>query len=395
MWKEFFVKNTRRVVWIVLDSLGVGELPDAQDFSDAGAATLQHIKEVVGDLKLKNLVRLGLGRVVDALAGGSLPVGYWGKMAEKSLGKDTTTGHWEMSGLIQTEAFPVFPDGFPKEIVEPFVNATGRGVLGNKTASGTVILEELGAEHVGTGKWILYTSADSVFQLAAHEEVVGLDELYAACRQARKQLDAHRVGRVIARPFVGEPGSFHRTYNRHDFSLPPSGPTVLDALQKSGVPTIGVGKISDIFAGQGLDRSIGTRGNLDGIEKTMDLLNELSGGLLFVNLVDFDMLYGHRRDPRGYAEALEVFDAKLPEIMHLLHGDDVLILTADHGCDPTFSSHTDHTREYVPLLVWSKAFSNHGDLGIRETFADLAATVADAFGVAWPGPGQSFLGDMT
>jgi len=383
----------RRLLWIVLDSVGIGELPDAARFGDAGAATLQHTAAAVGGLELPQLAALGLGHIapIAGVPAVAAPQGAFGRAAERSVGKDTTTGHWELAGLLAGEPFAVFPDGFPPSIVEPFCQATGRGVLGNKTASGTVIIEELGAEHMRSGDWILYTSADSVFQLAAHEEVVDLEELYAACRTARRQLDAHRVGRVIARPFVGRPGAFERTYNRHDFSMPPDGPTVLDALVAAGVPTVGVGKIHDIFAGVGVQRSVATRGNADGLEQTRRLLASEPRGLIFVNLVDFDMNFGHRRNPQGYAEALAAFDAALPGLRAGLRDEDLLLITADHGCDPTFTAHTDHTREYVPLLAWSPAGRAGVDLGTRQTFADMAATVAAHLGADWRGAGESFL----
>ncbi len=388
--------SERRLLWIVLDSVGIGELPDATRFGDAGAATLQHTAAAVGGLELPQLAALGLGHIapIAGVPAVAAPQGAFGRAAERSVGKDTTTGHWEMAGLLAGEPFAVFPDGFPPSIVEPFCQATSRGVLGNKTASGTVIIEELGAEHMRSGDWILYTSADSVFQLAAHEEVVDLEELYAACRTARRQLDAHRVGRVIARPFVGRPGAFERTYNRHDFSMPPDGPTVLDALVAAGVSTVGVGKIHDIFAGVGVQRSVATRGNADGLEQTRRLIASEPRGLIFVNLVDFDMNFGHRRNPQGYAEALAAFDAALPDLCAGLRDEDLLLITADHGCDPTFADHTDHTREHVPVLAWSPAGRAGVDLGTRETFADMAATAAEYLGADWQGPGESFLADL-
>lgn len=388
--------DRKRVLWIVLDSLGIGELPDAGDYGDAGAATLQHIAEAVSGIALPNLARLGLGRIapIQGVAPDPAPTGAFGKAAERSVGKDTTTGHWEMSGRIVAEPFALFPNGFPDAIVEAFTAATGRGVLGNKTASGTVIIEELGQAHMESGDWILYTSADSVFQLAAHEEVVPLEELYEACRTARAQLDPHRVGRVIARPFVGEPGAFERTYNRHDFSMEPDGPTVLTVLEQASVPTVGVGKIRDIFAGVGVGRSVSTKGNADGIQRTAELLGSIGEGLIFVNLVDFDMAYGHRRNPKGYAQALQEFDAALPGLQAALGEADLMIITADHGCDPTFVAHTDHTREYVPLLAYGPDLKAGVDLGTRETFADMAATVADFFGLSWDQAGTSFLPAM-
>jgi phosphopentomutase len=312
-------------------------------------------------------------------------------MTEQSQGKDTTTGHWEMMGLILKTPFRVYSDGFPPEIVDKFVQTTGREVLGNKAASGTEIIMELGEEHIKTGKWILYTSADSVFQLAAHEEKVPLAELYDACKKARELLNSYRVGRVIARPFVGRPGSFERTYNRHDFSMKPDGPTVLTALHDGGIEVIGIGKIHDIYAGVGISRSIPTSGNRDGLEGLKRILDEVKAGLVFINLVDFDMRFGHRRDPSGYAQALEEFDGYLNELLPELSSKDLLLITADHGCDPTFTAHTDHTREYVPILMYSTVWQAGKDLGVRETFADVGATVAQSLGIAWNGQGRSLL----
>ncbi|MBW2702548.1 MAG: phosphopentomutase [Deltaproteobacteria bacterium] len=385
------VNRTRRVLLVVLDSVGIGELPDAADYGDAGAATIQHTADAVGGLKIPNLEALGLGRVapISGVRAVDTPLGWCGKLAAQSPGKDTTTGHWEMAGIILDKPFSVYPDGFPPEIVDPFVAATGRGILANKAASGTVILEELGAEHLSSGKWILYTSADSVFQLAAHEDLVPIEELYEACRIARELLDEHRVGRVIARPFIGEVGSFTRTYNRHDFSMKPSAPTVLTRLEEAGLPVVGVGKIHDIFAGEGVTRSVSTSGNADGLVKTEELLGDVDQGLIFVNLVDFDMLFGHRRNPEGYARALEAFDAFLPRLQAGLKDDDLLLLTADHGCDPSYIKHTDHTREYVPLLAWSPALERGGDLDTGASFACVAASVAEALGLDWTGPGES------
>ncbi len=378
---------------MVLDSVGIGALPDAGEYGDAGAATLQNAAQAVGGLSLPNLQRLGLGCIAPVLGVDPVdhPTGYFGKMAEQSQGKDTTSGHWELMGLVVEEPFSVFPDGFPPEIVDPFVQATGRGVLGNRPASGTRIIEELGQEHLDTGDWILYTSADSVFQLAAHEEKVPLSELYAACQAAREQLNPWRVGRVIARPFVGQAGAFTRTYNRHDYSMSPDGPIVLETLQRAGIPVVGVGKIRDIYAGTGVDRSVTTEGNQDGLDRLAALLDERTPGLVFANLVDFDMRFGHRRNPSGYAHALEEFDRGLSRLMERVTADDLLLITADHGCDPTYTAHTDHTREFVPVIMWSPRFTAGGDLGTRETFADLGATVADALGVEWFGPGRSFL----
>lgn len=388
--------KTKRALVIVLDSAGIGELPDAQNYGDSGAATLPHIYDQVPDIHTPNLGALGLGHITPlrGLRADGPPEGCYGKMAERSAGKDTTTGHFELMGLELKHPFQTFPGGFPEELLGAFRQATGRGILGNKTASGTAIIEELGPEHLATGDWIVYTSADSVFQLAAHEERVPLAELYAACEKARALCDRYRIGRVIARPFVGQPGAFTRTYNRHDYSMPPSAPTVLDALQKRGVPVTGVGKIRDIFAGVGVDRSFATHGNAEGIEQTLALLKEQKTGLVFVNLVDFDMVYGHRRNAQGYARALEEFDRALPDIRAALTKDDLLFITADHGCDPTFLSHTDHTREYVPLLVASPRFSSGVPLGTRSSYADLGATVAQALSVPWDGAGKSFLDEL-
>jgi phosphopentomutase len=389
-------KKQRRVVVVVLDSAGIGELPDAASYGDVGAATLQHTAQAVGGLTVPHLEALGLGNIapIAGVAAVPAPQGYVGKMAEVSLGKDTTTGHWELMGLIIKNAFRTFPFGFPAELIEKFVAATGHGVLGNKTASGTAIIDELGAEHLATGKWILYTSADSVFQLAAHEEKIPLAELYKACETARELANPWRIGRVIARPFVGKPGSFFRTPHRHDYSMLPTGPTVLTALESAGIPVVGIGKIHDIYAGVGVSRSYSMRDNADGLARSLALVSELKYGLLMVNLVDFDMQFGHRRDASGYARALQEFDQALPRIMAALEQEDLLVLTADHGCDPTFTAHTDHTREYVPLVVWSPSLRTGGSLGIRACFADVGATVAAAFGVDWHGAGKSFLPEL-
>jgi phosphopentomutase len=314
-------------------------------------------------------------------------------MQEKSRGKDTTTGHWEMMGVIVDEPFATFPGGLPEEILKPFRERTGRGVLGNKPASGTTILDELGEAQLKTGDWIVYTSADSVFQIAAHEEKIPLAELYRASEIAREILDSHRVGRVIARPYVGKPGAFTRTYNRKDFSMQPSGPMVLDALAAAGVPVVGIGKIEDIYAGRGIQRSVHTEGNADGVEKIREELSRTERGLLFANLVDFDMLYGHRNDTPGYARALEAFDAALPRITQALGPRDLLLITADHGNDPTTPS-TDHSREYVPILSYGPGVKRGVDLGVRGSFADLGATVAEVFSIKWSGPGESFLGAL-
>lgn len=373
------MKKENRAVVVVLDSLGVGELPDAAQFGDAGCHTLLHILARMPDLALPNLRSLGLLRLLGA-QDAVLPQAGWGKMAERSRGKDTTTGHWELSGLVLDKPFPTFPHGFPDAFLERFSQAVGRPCIGNCTASGTEIIQRLGDEAVRRGALIVYTSADSVFQVAAHEEVVPLSELYAICQTARGMLTGDlAVGRVIARPFVGGQGKYVRTANRRDFSLEPAGRTMLDALQAVGRDVLAVGKISDIFAGRGITESFPTHGNEEGERALLDLLERDFSGLLFVNLVDFDMLYGHRRDAEGYGRALEHFDRTLGEALRRLRPGDLLAVTGDHGCDPTFRG-TDHTREYVPLLLHGGAT---GDLGVRTSFSDLAATVCRHLGVAW------------
>lgn len=368
----------RRSILIILDSLGVGGTNDCHLYGDQGCNTLKNIAAVVGNLNLPHLKQLGLGNIIEikGVPAAAAPLGCYGKMNEKSLGKDTTTGHWEMMGIILPSSFPVFPDGFPPQVISSFEEAIGRKTLGNKTASGTVIIEELGKEHMRTGYPIVYTSADSVFQIAAHEEIIPLEELYEMCRIARELLvDEHGVGRVIARPFIGSPGSFKRTTHRHDFSLQPPA-NLLDYIIQAGQKVIGVGKIKDIFAGRGVSDSFATENNDDGIDKILTALQGDFNGLIFANLIDFDQLYGHRNDPLGYATALEKFDLRLPQIIDHLQEDDLLIITADHGCDPTTAG-TDHTREYVPLLVYGPKFKHGIDLGVRETFADVGATIAE------------------
>lgn len=380
----------KRVVLIVLDSVGVGALPDADQYGDEGSNTLGHIAESV-PLRLPNLARMGIGNIIPlrGIEAVDRPLAAYGKMGARAPGKDTTTGHWELAGLILERPFPVYPEGFPEEVIRAFEEAIGRKVLGNKPASGTAIIEELGEEHMRTGYPIVYTSADSVFQIAAHEEVIPVEELYRYCRLARELLKGeHSVGRVIARPFVGEPGHFIRTDRRQDFSLEPPGPTLLDILSENGLPVLAVGKIKDIFAGRGITRWIHTHDNMDGIDKTCKFLRESSHGLIFTNLVDFDMLYGHRNDVEGYAAALEAVDRRLPEVMEGLDGKDVLVITADHGCDPTTPS-TDHSREYVPLLIYGRRI-RPVNVGLRFTLADLAATVADLLGVNYTLAGESF-----
>ena len=385
-----------RIILIVLDSVGVGALPDAADFGDVGSNTLGNTATAVGGLHLPHLGRLGLGHLTDILGvpPDPSPLGAFGRMAEVSAGKDTTVGHWEMMGVPSPQPLPTYPRGFPPDLIRRFEKSIGRATLGNYPASGTEIIKELGEEHMRTGKPIVYTSADSVFQVAAHEETIPIAELYAICQTARELLTGeHRVGRVIARPFAGEPGNFFRTERRHDFSAPPPSLTVLDNLVSAGVPVIGVGKIEDIFAGQGVTEAIPTKSNADGLDKIEECLRRAERGLIFANLVDFDMIYGHRNNPDGYARALEAVDARLPAVQARLRQGDMLILTADHGCDPTTPS-TDHSREYVPLLVCGPNVRAGVDLQTRETFADVGATVADVLGVPSTGFGISFGGEI-
>ncbi|WP_390890396.1 phosphopentomutase [Geoalkalibacter halelectricus] len=382
-----------RVVLVTLDGLGVGALPDADRYGDAGADTLGHLLSACPQIRLPNLQRMGLGNLHPAgkLAPCPQPQACFGRMAERSAGKDTTTGHWELAGLIQNRPLPTFPHGFPPEIIAAFRRETGLVPLGNVAASGTEILVRLGEEHLRSGRPIVYTSVDSVFQIAAHEDVIPPERLYEICRIARRILDPYRVGRVIARPFVGESAdNFRRTSRRHDFSLPPLAPTLLDHLVDQGLDVVGVGKIGDIFSGRGLTISLASRDNRDGMEKILDAFSSMRQGLVFANLVDFDMLYGHRRDPVGFARALEEFDGWLPRIKAVMGERDLLMLTADHGCDPTAPG-SDHTREYVPLLVWSPSMASGRDLGERASFADVAATLGEIFGCQGPGAGASFL----
>ena len=385
------MKKMRRVVLIVLDACGIGELPDAAKYGDAGANTLGHVVEKMKP-ELPNLSSLGLGNI-----GGwegymdEEPIGCYGKMSEQAPGKDTTIGHWELAGLIMDKPFPTYPNGFPREVIDQFEEETGMQVIGNKPASGTQIIEELGPEHIQTGKLIVYTSADSVFQIAAHEGIIPPMDLWHICRQARRILTGENaVARVIARPFTGVPGAFERTANRRDFSIDPMGDTMLDVLKSAGKDVIGVGKIEDIFNHRGLTRKDHAAGNPACIDSTIEFLKkDYWSGLLFTNLVDTDMLYGHRNDPEGFAKALEEFDRRLIEIIRLLREDDLLIITADHGCDPCDVS-TDHTREYVPLMVWGLGVNEGVNLGVRRTFADVAKTTLEALGVPNTMPGTSF-----
>jgi phosphopentomutase len=386
--------DRRRFVIVVADSAGCGALPDAREYGDEGSDTIGNVSRAVGGLALPNLGQLGLGHLtaVQGVAPDPSPRGFYGKMQERSAGKDTITGHWEMMGIVLREALRLFPQGFPPEILEPWLRETGApGVLGNVAASGTAIIEELGEEHQRTGKPIVYTSADSVFQVACHEETVPLETLYAWCGAARRLLDPWRVARVIARPFVGKPGAYTRTYHRKDFSIATPAPTVLERLVDHGVPVVGVGKIPDIFDRKGITDEVHTAGNADGLRQTERLLETLDHGLLFVNLVDFDMLYGHRNDAPGYARALEELDRALPRLLGRLRPGDVFAITADHGCDPTTPS-TDHSREYVPLLVHAPG-KGGGSLGVRGSFADLGAAASEHFGIP-AATGRSFLGEL-
>jgi phosphopentomutase len=385
------VKEIKRVVLIVLDSCGVGELPDAFKYGDQGSNTLSNTAKAVGRLHLPNLQRLGLGNIasISGVKPQKEPLASYGKMAEVSAGKDSTSGHWEMTGVILKTPFPVYPHGFPDELIKRFEKAVGTEVLGNKPASGTEIIKELGEEHLRTSKPIVYTSADSVFQIAAHEEKIPVPRLYEICQIARELLTGENaVARVIARPFVGKPGSFRRTDRRKDFSLPPPERTILDNLQDKKVKIIGIGKINDLFAGRGISRSIHTRDNQDAMDKLIQTIKEEKEGLIFINLVDFDMVWGHRNDIQGFAKGLEDFDRRLEEVLDLLQTYDVLIITADHGCDPTTPS-TDHSREYVPLLIFGKKLKKGVDLGTRISFSDISATLADIFGVQGTGKGES------
>jgi phosphopentomutase len=383
-----------RILWIVLDSVGIGATPDAADYGDAGSDTLGHLAQL-RPLALPNLCRLGLANIrpFEGLAPVAEPLGGYGRAAPASPGKDTTTGHWEMAGVILEHPFPVYPHGFPRAIMDEFERRIGRPSLGNIPASGTEIIQDLGGEHLRTGAPIVYTSADSVFQIAAHEEVIPLAELYRMCEIAREILRGpHQVGRVIARPFVGAPGAFRRTANRHDYAVPPPPGLLLDRLAGRGVTVAAVGKIYDIFLGRGIDPHIKTRSNTEGMTATLDMMDRLATGLIFVNLVDFDMLYGHRNDAEGYARALEEVDAWVPDLLARMRPRDLALFTADHGCDPTTPS-TDHSREYVPVLAHGPAARRAVHLGTRATLADMGQTIAENFGVA-VAHGASFLGEL-
>lgn len=385
-----------RVIWMIIDSVGIGALPDSEKFGDVNVNTLGNIVKNYKDIKLPNMLKLGLGNIdgIDSLEGVKSPIGAFGRASEVSKGKDTTTGHWEMTGVLVETPFKTYENGFPKEIIDEFERETNRKVIGNKPASGTAILDELGEQQMKTGEVIVYTSADSVFQIAAHEEIIPLDELYKMCEIAREiMMGDNAVARIIARPFVGQPGAFERTSNRRDYSLSPFEDTVLDNIKNSNLDVIGVGKIEDIFNKQGITEAIHTKDNMDGVDQTINYMKKENNGLIFTNLVDFDSKYGHRRDVKGYKEALEEFDARIPEILENMEDDDILIINSDHGNDPTYKG-TDHTREYIPMLICGKNVKSGLNLGTRSSFADIGATVADLLNVKMPKHGNSFKNDI-
>jgi phosphopentomutase len=387
------MSSFERIIWIVLDSVGIGALPDAAEYDDTGRDTLGHIAKS-RPLALPNLVSLGIANIalLAHLTPSAHPEGCYGKGATHSPGKDTTTGHWEMAGIWLAQAFPIYKHGFPRELMEEFERAIGRKTIGNKPASGTEIIKELGEEHIRTGFPIVYTSGDSVFQIAAHEDVIPIAELYRMCEIARKMLDGpNKVGRVIARPFTGAPGNFRRTERRHDYAVEPSRPMLMDVLVERKIPIFGIGKIHDIYNGRGVDHFVTTKNNADGMAKLHGTLAEQKSGLIFANLVDFDMLYGHRKDVEGFAKSLEEFDTLLAPLLKAMAPRDLLIITADHGCDPDPAwATTDHSREYVPILTYSRAGKRGVNLGIRDTLADMGQTIAENFGGAIP-HGKSFL----
>jgi phosphopentomutase len=387
----------KRAVLLILDSCGIGELPDAHLYKDEGSNTLVNTARAVGGLTLPHLQKLGLGNIteVPGVPKAENPLANFGKMKEKSKGKDSTIGHWEIAGVISENPFPVYPDGFPGEIINEFERRIKRKTLWNKPASGTEIIKKLGEEHMETKKPIVYTSADSVFQIACHEDVVPVSELYKMCQVAREILSGeHGVARVIARPFVGEKGRFVRTERRRDFSLAPPEDTILDLLEKKGFEVVGIGKINDLFGGRGLTEVVHTKNNMDGMDKLMKVMNKNMKGLIFINLIDFDMLWGHRNNYKGFALGLEEFDKRIPELLDEMKKDDILIITADHGCDPTTPS-TDHSREYVPLLVYGSSLKRGVNLGTRETFSDVAKTLDDIFNLDGIKNGKSFFKDIS
>ncbi len=390
------MNKIKRVIWIILDSVGMGELPDADKFDDLGTDTIGHVSKKHNGLKVPNMVKIGLGNIdgIEGIEYNKEPVGCYGKMAEISNGKDTTIGHWEMIGIYSPKKFPTYPEGFPDRIINEFIKRTDiPGVLGNKVASGTEIIKELGREHMETGKPIIYTSADSVFQIACHEEVYSPEELYKMCKVARDILrDDDEVARVIARPFEGA-DIYTRTANRRDFSKMPDSNNLLVKMKQAGMNVAAVGKIEDIFAGQGITEAVHTKDNMDGMDKTLEYMDKIESGLIFTNLVEFDSKWGHRNDYEGYAIGLEEFDAKLKSVTDKLKKDDILIINADHGCDPTTKG-TDHTREYVPLLVYGKNLKKGINLGTRETFADVGQTIAEIMDIKELSIGNSFLNQI-
>ncbi|MFC9540902.1 phosphopentomutase [Lysinibacillus sp. NPDC056959] len=390
-------KPFKKIHVVVLDSVGIGEAPDAANFGDVGSHTLGHIAEKMNGLTMPHMESFGLANIepLQGIQATDKPKAFYGKMQEASVGKDTMTGHWEIMGLNIDKPFKVYPEGFPAELIAELEKRTGRKVLCNQPASGTQVIEDFGKEHMETGAIIVYTSADPVLQIAAHEEIIPLEELYKICEIARELTlqPEYLVGRVIARPFIGTPGNFARTSNRHDYALKPFGRTTMNVLQDAGLDVIAIGKISDIFNGEGVTDAVRTKNNTDGMDKFAEVVRRDFHGISFLNLVDFDANFGHRRDPIGYGNALQEFDARLPEITEVMTEDDLLIITADHGNDPTFPG-TDHTREYVPLIVYSPRFNGGSELALRETFADIAATVAENFKVEAPKFGKSFLNDL-
>ncbi|MGE7695016.1 phosphopentomutase [Lysinibacillus sp. NPDC094177] len=390
-------KPFEKIHVVVLDSVGIGEAPDAANFGDVGSHTLGHIAEKMNGLTMPHMESFGLANIepLQGMQATDKPKAYYGKMQEASVGKDTMTGHWEIMGLNIDKPFKVYPEGFPAELIEELEKRTGRKVLCNKPASGTQVIEDFGKEHMETGAIIVYTSADPVLQIAAHEEIIPIEELYRICEIARELTlqPEYLVGRVIARPFIGTPGNFTRTSNRHDYALKPFGRTTMNVLKDAGLDVIAIGKISDIFNGEGVTDAVRTKNNKDGMDKFAEVVRRDFHGISFLNLVDFDANFGHRRDPLGYGNALQEFDARLPEITEAMTEDDLLIITADHGNDPTFPG-TDHTREYVPLIIYSPRFNGGSELALRETFADIAATVAENFKVEAPAFGKSFLNEL-
>lgn len=385
-----------KAIVIVLDGVAIGNAPDAELYNDIGSNTLGNIAKALGGIELPNLERLGLGKLVELNSNNSEIIGCFGKMKEISKGKDSTTGHWELGGYISQKQFPVYPNGFPEEVIQRFLIENNlKGILGNKAASGTEIIQELGDEHIKTGFPIVYTSADSVFQIAAHEEVIPIDRLYEICKVTREKvmIGEHAVGRIIARPFIGSSGNFIRTHRRKDFALEPGGEVIFDVLKKNNIKTIGIGKINDLFAYRNIDIQIKTKDNREGILQTIEKIKIEKSAFIMTNLVDFDMLYGHRNDVEGFYNALKEFDIFLPDIIQSLSYDDILFITADHGNDPTFPG-TDHTRELVPILVYGKKLKKNVNLGLRDTFADLAKTVCEFYGVENNLSGKSFYGEI-